>query len=894
MARKLQGHEYSSSEMFTMYKSSRIPKGGWNNRDLASRNGQRMIQDLVRIQKVAMTRGMVKMTRYLDRMFTDILEDIIKRVEQGKIRRGQAVLKNATVANSKATYEFTVDPFGDEALWAEAIESVMGGFDAEIINETTPIIQSTMADVWDKTAVTIGGAVPRDLGARTLALARGMGFQIRRVNETTRRQITDVVSRGIENGEPVNQVARTLRDNLSTRMRARIPTIARTEMGRASDAGRAQALKTAGTVKYVEVFGCNAVEAGIPTYQGRPTCNIRDVPAHDADKLEFHINHTGTIIPQEFWKDEPDEPEEPDDGPPEQELTGFPTLDQLTDTGESIGGSTGARLMQDQNGKKWVLKQSHNEAQLKNEYLADRLYESQGIPVPRGTLYVEGTRTSKLTEYIEGAETLADFKKRVSKREWRTMRHKLREGFHVDALLANRDVIGLDYDNILVRDGIPYRVDNGGALFYRAQGELKTDFGTEPMDLFTMRGYKFQTGANLNNTEVFGDFLDPKRGWSMYDHALRINKMDVDAFKEVFEDVAREYGIVDAKTVDIVNQRLIRMQEIADKALDFKKDGWIPDYAESVLLGMSDAKNKKIFDPVAGKSYRLLKDSGDLVDEYGLSFGGLRGDDDSVSSRFWQDIRDEFGYSGVKFIEGWGVDQRGGSWHPKAIGFKYYLAKKRFKDKRKLDRFWASKAGTTEEAKELYDDWLASSNMDERTAQIVLGKYIGVNQQLLEEISLPNQDKKRRLLRVLRTEDKEVLDHYNVPRNGGNKSFNMPRGINESTSLFKTVVVAGDQLTQQAIPYTRVTGNYLLQDSRGRRFFLGDDENEVTAVLDDIDFITSGTVEEGQIPNSSLGRDASRWGVPLRYALSRVRRRRKGLDLDDEFWLTLKAVGVSI
>ena len=53
-------------------------------------------------------------------------------------------------------------------------------------------------------------------------------------------------------------------------------------------------------ITHVSVIGCEAREPGSPQYRGESTCNIQDVPINDADKLEFHPNHTGTIVPSRF------------------------------------------------------------------------------------------------------------------------------------------------------------------------------------------------------------------------------------------------------------------------------------------------------------------------------------------------------------------------------------------------------------------------------------------------------------------------------------------------------------------------------------------------------------------------------------------------------------------
>lgn len=75
------------------------------------------------------------------------------------------------------------------------------------------------------------------------------------------------------------------------------------------------------------------------------------------------------------------------------------------------------------------------------------------------------------------------------------------EGFVIDAWLANWDVVGMAFDNMLVKDKrSAVRVDTGGALRYRASGGLKGEFwGPNPVELTTMQD---------RNPSVFGDILN--------------------------------------------------------------------------------------------------------------------------------------------------------------------------------------------------------------------------------------------------------------------------------------------------------------------------------------------------------------------------------------------------
>ena len=72
--------------------------------------------------------------------------------------------------------------------------------------------------------------------------------------------------------------------------------------------------------------------------------------------------------------------------------------------------------------------------------------------------------------------------------------------------LANWDVIGLEEDNILVDEkGQVYRIDNGGSLRYRVQGEPKGDKWTkEVYEIKTMR----DPDVNSHTANIFGSVTD--------------------------------------------------------------------------------------------------------------------------------------------------------------------------------------------------------------------------------------------------------------------------------------------------------------------------------------------------------------------------------------------------
>jgi hypothetical protein len=82
----------------------------------------------------------------------------------------------------------------------------------------------------------------------------------------------------------------------------------------------------------------------------------------------------------------------------------------------------------------------------------------------------------------------------------------VREGFAADCWLANWDAVGLGYDNMLVdHDGHAVRLDPGGALVFRAQGQPKGDaFGDHVGEVDSLRDPKVNHAA----AAVFGQVSD--------------------------------------------------------------------------------------------------------------------------------------------------------------------------------------------------------------------------------------------------------------------------------------------------------------------------------------------------------------------------------------------------
>lgn len=178
---------------------------------------------------------------------------------------------------------------------------------------------------------------------------------------------------------------------------------------------------------------------------------------------------------------------------------------------KQLNGSTRPELVEDVNGNRFVKKQSGNTnaGHVKNEYMANQLYDLLGLNVPDFELYEDNGKQITLSKFIPMTRnwSASDFK-------------AMSKGFVADCLLANWDVF--KNDNILIgAGGKVLRMDNGGSLFYRAQGALKNPpFDSDVLQTFkSMNQYNPQIYAELTNNDILQQIND-----------IRAHKNDIIAF----------------------------------------------------------------------------------------------------------------------------------------------------------------------------------------------------------------------------------------------------------------------------------------------------------------------------------------------------------------------------
>ena len=137
---------------------------------------------------------------------------------------------------------------------------------------------------------------------------------------------------------------------------------------------------------------------------------------------------------------------------------------EWTKIGPRAGSNPGGLLV-DPDGTKWYVKWPRTTDHAANEQLAAKFYQKLGVDVPEIRLATDSSgKVGVASRIIDGLENVGPNIKYAD---------GTHDGLVADAWLANWDVVGLTYDNLLMKDGKAYRIDTGGALNYRAQGSPK-------------------------------------------------------------------------------------------------------------------------------------------------------------------------------------------------------------------------------------------------------------------------------------------------------------------------------------------------------------------------------------------------------------------------------------
>lgn len=264
---------------------------------------------------------------------------------------------------------------------------------------------------------------------------------------------------------------------------------------------------------------------GTPSEMGWETQAVSLVPKDEVGDLVNHAYDKNVAALAGFEEYDPPE-----------------NIDEWKQVGKQAGSNPGGEY-EDGDGARWYCKFPENENIAKNEALACKLYEAAGIAVPEVKLVEQDGGLGVASRMIDG----------VKKDQAKVTSGKLPgvfSGFAADAWLANWDVAGTGYDNLLVKDGKAVRIDAGGSLLFRAQGSPK--------------GSAF--GDSVGEVK---SFLDPKNHWS-YSVFKGIPQ------KAIVDGVKRIAAISDDQITSLVKEfgpgGRMSKQKLAEKLISRKND----------------------------------------------------------------------------------------------------------------------------------------------------------------------------------------------------------------------------------------------------------------------------------------------------------------------------------
>jgi SPP1 gp7 family putative phage head morphogenesis protein len=625
---------------------------------------------------------------------------------------------------------------------------------------------------------------------------------VRNIETITRERIGLEVADYIRNSQPIDTLFRRLTAGwLFSPERARL--IAVTEVTRAYAEGNRQAWKASGVIERKRWNTNNdEIVAGCPIcapLHGRVVDleadfgdGIDDPPAHPRCRCWItpvieDVARPSVVTPQ------PEVLPEPEPVPvPVLDADGFPVdIDGLEEV-QSLGGSTGAMLVRDPvTGKQYVMKRGASADHVRRELVADDTYRALGARVPAARIYETPGGPVKLAEFVEG-KSLKSFMRPDGTFPDDILR-EVRESFAADALLGNRDVIGLDYDNIFVdAAGRAWRIDNGGSLDFRAQGGRKA-FDGFPLELWTMR----DRAINAQTTAVFGGMdygelmgqvraLGGRRGAAL----------------DLLPDELR----------DAFGQRLDRLEEAARQYDELIRDGWRRNYPDRFTYFGMRMEQQGIFDRLPK---RLSNQGVEVYDENGVLFDNMRGSR-SIMHEVRQFINDNGGdYGMVEYYMG---QQAGSSWSNGAQSLKHWLTTKMDIDESQV--YWYDRAA----ARNAYERTI--ERFGEDTYTNTWQAFHTFNYNMLQRTQFPGNYPEEGVVELIRTEAESILRNNGLKR--GAKGVTMPRGLAESSSIFQPVTVGGSEVTIQQVPHSRVLGMYFYERTPGANYgaFYGDRENE--------------------------------------------------------------------
>ena len=212
-----------------------------------------------------------------------------------------------------------------------------------------------------------------------------------------------------------------------------------------------------------------------------------------------------------------------------------------------LGTNTGGTYT-DERGGHYYVKNDYDDKHA-SEQLANTIYKKLGFNVPETELVNWKDKTALKSKWLSGGKYHQGTQALLNRAD-------LKDGFLVDAVLANRDVVGAGvekpYGNILEHEGKFYRLDQGGALEHNGLSGKKNDFHDWKNEHLSELDGFLDKEINPTTAHVFGGGEGMSNNWQKATDKL-IQMKD-----SVIEDLVTDSGIAPqskSKMVDTLKRR---------------------------------------------------------------------------------------------------------------------------------------------------------------------------------------------------------------------------------------------------------------------------------------------------------------------------------------------------
>jgi hypothetical protein len=491
---------------------------------------------------------------------------------------------------------------------------------------------------------------------------------------------------------------------------------------------------------------------------------------------------------------------------------GFPSSLNDVKVVKQLGGSTGAQLVEDASGARFVLKDGANVGHLLDEYVAEEAYRGVGVAIPDSRLLKDANgKVWKLSKFIDGDELGS-----LSGEAYEAAASRIRDDFAADALMSNWDTIGLSQDNVLIdKAGKPWRIDVGGSLRYRAQGGDKGEaFKRTVGELWTMGNENSSAAPVFKPSKL--SFQDK------HESAKRIlSHLDTAPKRERWLNTFK-----DTQLRHQMKNRLASLEDIVETTEDFVGDQFKWEYVDDVQrhrIGLQEKELSAIYEQ------ELTNRGVEVFDADGKMWDHLRDGEGNATEQFGKYL-DEIDPKAADVFEHWCKAQSGSSWSDASQAFKTIFVESR---NASPDAYrWAS----SYEMAQSHLKYLSRS-LDVTTD--VLKQTMAASHansfELVRRMKFGRNDLESKSIRLIRTHDASVLKReYGISTRKGAKNQQIKEGAIESSSAFEDVYIGSSDLhTEYTVPHTRVINSYLLNKPKsGEKMLYGDFENEFLVNLE--------------------------------------------------------------